>query len=690
MAVVTHGNETDTIVLKLPPEFIGLVPEGVQTESDPVFEAWDKSTGISIYENQIIDRSNLLSTDGSNYTTNISTIVTGSNTGDQDLSGRIPYTGANGNVDLGVHTLHVERAYANQETPIASTELATKGYADSLAFTGAGGITPTIAHNDTISKEGGGGGHWYHLSDTANAVIPNITESGSDIVPLGLALSSSGISSGIDGLAYVVLTWTAIVSNTFDHYQVEYKKSSYTYYTPLSTQSSTIIIEGLTPNTSYNFRLASVNRYGTSSAFSADLILTTPSDSIAPATVGGVSATGITQAVLLRWTHNTDVDLESYNIYRYTSDTSASSSPIGNIKGNVYVDNGLSVNTTYYYWIKAKDTSGNLSASYSTSVYATTQKLPATDIANLAATQIVLQGATTLASWLSPGVTTIDGSKITTGTVTLQQLNFTPIEGGRIIATINASSERIQIDADNFSISGSSVFTSKVGGSFTSANSVPRIRIFPDSDTGIEIVDDLGNFSFRALVGGANIGDVIIGNWAGNQGIYYDKSSNSTSFAGTILASAGNIGGWSINGTAIVKDTGADGTSSGMAPLDYPFYSGKTYSNRSTANFRVNTSGSVWVNDLYIPTLTTDYLPHQTSSGYLSDSIISNDITSATVHGGLTITSTNYGLVLPRMTTTQRNSLSPINGMMIYNTSTDHINMYAGGTWFYLNATVGQ
>jgi hypothetical protein len=673
MGVVIHGSfDEGPIVLALPPIFEGLLPDGIQTETDPIFTAWDKSTGITITESQV--------TDLGDYATNDSldtTLV--SLTGNIDLT-YVKYNDAIYNVDLGNKTLDAERVYVNQETPIASTELATKGYVDNLAFTGAGGISPTVAHNDTTGKEGGGNGHWYHLSDTANAVIPNITESGSDIVPLGLSLVTSGISLGVDGLAYVILTWDAIVSDTFDHYSVEYKKSAYTYYTPLTTQSNTITIEGLTPNTSYNFRVASVNRYGTESAFCADLILTTPADSVAPATVTGVSATMAIQAVLLRWTHNTDIDLDSYNIYRYTSDDSASATLVANFKGNVYMDNGLTANTTYYYWLKALDTSGNESESFSTECHATTKNVLATDIENIAAAQVIIQGATTLANWTSPGVTTIDGAKITTGTITLSQLNFTPIAGTNIIATINASPEGIQIDADNFAVSGATTFTSKVGGSFTSANSVPRIRIFPNSDIGIEVVDDLGNNVLKAEVGGTNIGDVTIGNWAGNQGIKYDKSANNTSFSGTILASAGTIGGWTINSTYLNKDTGTNSTCSGMSPIDYPFYAGETYANRASAPFRVDTSGHTYAHWLYVSNLNTDYLTKQSSTGYLSDSLIKST-TVVTIEGA--------GLVLPKLSTAQRNGISPVNGLVIYNTTTDRINFYSAGSWYYVQASVG-
>lgn len=48
----------------------------------------------------------------------------------------------------------------------------------------------------------------------------------------------------------------------------------------------------------------------------------------------------------------------------------------------------------------------------------------------------------------------------------------------------------------------------------------------------------------------------------------------------------------------------------------------------------------------------------------------------------LTFTSTTQGIVLPRMTTTQRNAItSPIQGLIIYNTTTNQIERYDGSVW---------
>ena len=49
--------------------------------------------------------------------------------------------------------------------------------------------------------------------------------------------------------------------------------------------------------------------------------------------------------------------------------------------------------------------------------------------------------------------------------------------------------------------------------------------------------------------------------------------------------------------------------------------------------------------------------------------------------GSLDITSTTGALIVPRMTTTQRGSLTPVNGSIIYNTTNDAFNFYENGIW---------
>ena len=49
--------------------------------------------------------------------------------------------------------------------------------------------------------------------------------------------------------------------------------------------------------------------------------------------------------------------------------------------------------------------------------------------------------------------------------------------------------------------------------------------------------------------------------------------------------------------------------------------------------------------------------------------------------GALDVSSTTGGFIVPRMTTTQRNALTAVNGMIIYNASTNQFNFYENGSW---------
>ncbi len=49
--------------------------------------------------------------------------------------------------------------------------------------------------------------------------------------------------------------------------------------------------------------------------------------------------------------------------------------------------------------------------------------------------------------------------------------------------------------------------------------------------------------------------------------------------------------------------------------------------------------------------------------------------------GALDISSTSGGFIVPRMTTAQRDALTAVNGMIIYNTSTNQFNFYENGAW---------
>jgi hypothetical protein len=89
--------------------------------------------------------------------------------------------------------------------------------------------------------------------------------------------------------------------------------------------------------------------------------------------------------------------------------------------------------------------------------------------------------------------------------------------------------------------------------SFSSLQENSRVEISPDDTIGIRIKDDADNEVFKAMVGGIDVGDVIIGDYSNGQGLKYDKSENTTTFAGALSAATGTLGSITIAEDGYIK-----------------------------------------------------------------------------------------------------------------------------------------
>lgn len=102
---------------------------------------------------------------------------------------------------------------------------------------------------------------------------------------------------------------------------------------------------------------------------------------------------------------------------------------------------------------------------------------------------------------------------------------------------------------NNGSVSGGTVVGGRTiggvmeGASYKSSITGARIEIFPESDKTIGFVSYAadGSVVFETLVSGTDIGDVIIGNYAGAQGAKWDQSAGTFSIKGALSASSLDI-----------------------------------------------------------------------------------------------------------------------------------------------------
>ncbi len=104
-------------------------------------------------------------------------------------------------------------------------------------------------------------------------------------------------------------------------------------------------------------------------------------DTTAPGAPTGISATdlGTNGKVKLAWTNPTDSDLKSLTIYRSTTSGSLGTAVHTGVTGTSKEDTGLTNGTTYYYTVRAVDSSGNESSNTAqVSAAPTSSKLPKT------------------------------------------------------------------------------------------------------------------------------------------------------------------------------------------------------------------------------------------------------------------------------------------------------------------------
>ena len=132
-------------------------------------------------------------------------------------------------------------------------------------------------------------------------------------------------------------------------------------------------VTGLSPNTSYAFRVRANDAAGNQSSNSNVANVTTDApDTTAPSAPTSLTASGVTSnSVNLSWTASTDnVGVASYDVLR-------NSTVIGNTANTSFAVTGLSPETQYTFTVIAKDAAGNVS-SESNSAVVTTDAVPVT------------------------------------------------------------------------------------------------------------------------------------------------------------------------------------------------------------------------------------------------------------------------------------------------------------------------
>lgn len=179
--------------------------------------------------------------------------------------------------------------------------------------------------------------------------------------------SPSGLQANAIGSSQINLDWRDNTEDDLDHYNI-YRSRTPGFTPGTSTLAGTsggssFSDTDLQAETTYYYKITAVdesmNESGPSSQVSATTLTPDPDPPGAPT---GLSVTSTDSfSVTLDWNDNPEPDISKYRIYRSRTAgfTPGSSTHAGDSLESGYTDTGLDPQTTYYYRVRAVDTSAN-------------------------------------------------------------------------------------------------------------------------------------------------------------------------------------------------------------------------------------------------------------------------------------------------------------------------------------------
>ena len=280
-------------------------------------------------------------------------------------AGNYDQTAISGQINKNPYTIVEIPSLNVQHNPVSGTLNYSDGTPkanQTVIYTlSGGGLSNTITRTVTTDSNGNYtiNNVPYNGGSIANVLI---LDTEAPIAPTNLALVDKTTSTGN-------LSWNASTSNDVVSYVV-YKDGAAVNDINITVAGSvySILVENLTPNTTYNFTVKAVDAAGNYSAASNELAVTTNTAElpVIPDTEAPIAPTNLalvdktTSTVNLSWNASTSNDVAGYVVYK---DGTAINDANITVAGSVYsIEVGnLTQNTAYKFTVKALDTAGNYS-----------------------------------------------------------------------------------------------------------------------------------------------------------------------------------------------------------------------------------------------------------------------------------------------------------------------------------------
>jgi hypothetical protein len=240
-------------------------------------------------------------------------------------------------------------------------------YADNSDFTGASSQTVAASELDINGLDDMTTYYWRvkAVDNAGNESAWSTTDSFAIDLPDTQAPSvPSGLTDSVNGNS-VALDWNDSVDNKsgFKEYVVEYADNSgFTNAVSQTIVSSELDINGLEDMTNYYWRVKAVDNEGNESVWSTvDVFRINLPDFQAPSVPSGLTDSANGNSVALDWDASIDKSKVKY-IVEYADNSGFTGASLQTVAASELDINGLEDMTTYYWRVKAVDSSGNESA----------------------------------------------------------------------------------------------------------------------------------------------------------------------------------------------------------------------------------------------------------------------------------------------------------------------------------------
>lgn len=202
-------------------------------------------------------------------------------------------------------------------------------------------------------------------------------------VPTGLALTSLGAYDATNTfIVRLFANWNAVADSDLSGYDLQLRENGGNWVSFLTNTNMYELI--VRPNTLFEARLRSFDRSDNRSAFTSIVSHTSTRDTVAPAVPTSLSVSASLTSLFLSWTNPADSDLDKIEIWENTSNNSGTATRIATVNAipsatGGFSRSGLGSGVQRFYWLKAVDSSGNVSG-FSTGSNGTTARVAQVDV----------------------------------------------------------------------------------------------------------------------------------------------------------------------------------------------------------------------------------------------------------------------------------------------------------------------